>query len=228
MKTQQKVAEPSVEYFLEFVNKDIPSLAESDFMALIHTYTRFLCQYEAKYPFIRFREKHELYAGDILERRSPEAWLERKPFFVDLQAHLASKLQAIIKAGASDYSETLEALIEIRGTRKVSLDTVTDSFVQALYPEGVQRGPKLDLDREKLLADLVFSDMVIELQLKPSRFRKCLRPRCGKFFYQPTGVKKKYCDKACSNAERQYRHSKKQEKTQTKRKARKPTKRKRK
>lgn len=225
--TSRKNVELSqLNFFFEFLNKDISSLTESELTALLHTYTSFLCQFESsKHPFLTFQDKYELYTRALLKRRSEETLSKRTQDFVKLQSHLRSNLDAIIRA--SNRAENMSVL-EMTGTRKVSIDIEQDSFVEAFSPQGLSSSSELDLATEKSLADLVFADMVQEANLRPSHFRRCERTKCGKFFYQPTEKDKNYCSEKCANADRQYEYRKKQEKEAAKGKTKKPAKRKQK
>lgn len=204
LKSSEKIGKSSPENFFEFVNEDIEPLSESKFIGLLHTYTRFVCQYESKYPFLQFREKYDEYTDGLLPVTSRETLLDRKEFFLALQSHLRSKLQAIIDAAESDALQEPGPFINMAGTREVLVDHTDDSFSERFSPDGLKSGHGLDLDNEKILADLIFSEIILDGNLKPSRFRRCRR--CKSFFYQYTEKEKTYCSIRCGNADRQARH----------------------
>jgi len=234
--SRNKTEQQSLESFFKFLNFEFPKNDEglltptkqSEFMGLIHLYTTFLCQDESKYAFLKFGDKYKGYAGDLLERPSPEAFSEKRDFFTKLQSHIRSKLQTIIETVESKKPEGVELLIEMKGRRSVSVDVEADSFVEAFSPDRIKSKGGLSLATEKSLADLIFLDMVRNAGLKPSRFRRCGRPKCGKFFYQPTEKEKNFCTDKCANADRQYEFRKRQEKAEPKKKAKKTAKRKQK
>ena len=202
MKMRKDKANSSLELFFEFVNYDFPEDREalltrqSEFVALLHTYTRFLCQFGSRYPLLNARRKHDQYARDLLEESSPEVYLERMHFFEALQGHLRSKLE-LITEGFPAGSDDLPVFAQRAGTRKVHIDVENDRFVEAFWPRGADSNAELRLAQEKALAEVVFADMVREEALKPSRFKRC--ERCGNFFYQRTAQEKKYCSPTCSS-----------------------------
>ena len=212
-------ARPSLDNLFEFVNEDIEPLPESNFMGLLHTYTKFVCQYESKYPFLQFREKHDEYTHELLPPKSPETLLERKEFFSELQAHLRSKLQAIIDTVESKTTNSTEPLMEMKGTRQVFVDPTGDSFSEGFSPDGLKSGHGLDLGNEKALADLVFSDIVRDTTVQPSRFGTC--PRCKRFFYQTTAKERIYCSAKCASAARQADYLERKKKKEKPKKTRK-------
>lgn len=200
--SRKKIDQLLMESFFEFLNKkDMERLEESDLMAVLYKYTRFLCEYDWKYPFLDFRKVNDRYMALMLQR-APKAKLDqRKRFFVQLQAHLRSKLEKVLNAVESGAEEKSSQLIEMSGTRKVLIDSKDDSFVDGFWPEGIDYEGELDVVKEKVLADLALSEMIRDFDLKPSHFKRCAR--CDGFFYQYTAKEKKYCSTRCSNAARQ-------------------------
>jgi len=229
--SQAKTRQQSLETFFQFVNFQLPKDEEelrsptkqSEFMGLIHLYTTFLCQHESKYPFLKFGDKLEDYAGDLLKQPSAQAFLDKRDFFAELQSHLRSKLQTIIEMAESNVSAHGKPFIEMKGTLKLSVDLEADSFVEAFRPDRIKSKGGLNLATEKALADLVFLDMVRDAGLKPSRFGAC--ERCGNFFYRGRTMRQRYCSVRCGNAVRQLDWREKVEKKKPKGKAQKPAKR---
>ncbi len=204
MKSNNKIEKQVLDNFFTFVNADIESLAESDFIGLILPYARFLSYNKLKHDFFNFREKYNSYTDDLLEISSPEVLPARKGFFLELQLHIKSKLQGIIDALDPETPEVTDALVEMQGIRKVYIDPATDTFIDGFLPEGLKSDVGLDLNEEKALVDLIFFDFVFDYKLKPNRFGKCLR--CGNFFYQTTAKTKEYCTNKCSSAARQAKY----------------------
>ena len=207
LKSSEKIGKSSLENLFEFVNKNIDSLPESEFIGLLHTYTRFVCQYESKYPFLGFRKKHDEYTDGLLTPTPSQALSKRKVFFVKLQSHLRSRLLSIIDAEKPDALQEPQLFIEMAGTRKVLIYPNADSFLDGFWPKAVKPEGSPDLDSEKSLAELILSDMIQDFGLKPSHFRKCRR--CENLFYQRTEKDRTYCSIRCGNAARQDKHSKK-------------------
>jgi hypothetical protein len=204
VKTKDKTEKTLLENFFNFVNADVESLTENDFIVPILSYSRFLTHNKIKHDFLNFREKYDSYTDDLLEVSSPDVLSERKEFFVELQLHIKSRLQTIIDAIDPETPEVTAPLVMMQGRRRVSIDPNTEEFIDNFRPEGFKSEDGLDLNDEKALADLVFFDFVFDYNLKPNRFGKCLK--CGNFFYQTTAKKKEYCSKRCSSAARQAKH----------------------
>ena len=201
---KDKTEKTLLKTFFYFVNADIESLAESNFIGLILTYSRFLTHNKIKHDFLNSRELYNSYTDDLLEVSSPDVLSERKEFFIELQLHIRSKLQTIIGVIDPETPEGTAPLAEMQGRRRVYIDPNTEEFIDGFRPEGFKSEDELDLNEEKALVDLVFFDFVLDYNLKPNRFGKCLK--CGNFFYQTTAKKKEYCGKRCSSAARQAKH----------------------
>jgi len=204
--SKEKTEMDQLELFFKFVNEDINSLAESEFLGLSYTYASFLC-WDPKYTLLNLRQRHEAYTGDLLDRRSTETLKERKAFFREIQTHLRSKLGAIIEAANSELQEP-QTIVEMTGKRRLSIDSGENSFLDTFWPEDLKVDVGLDPKNEKALGELIFMDMIQEAKLEPSRFRKCERGECEKFLYQRTKKKRKFCSVSCSNAVRQARKRK--------------------
>ena len=204
LKTKKEKRESFLELFFEFVNYKFPEHLDShdfitkpsEFVGLLHTYTTFLCQFGPRYRSLNMRRKHDQYAGDLLEKGSPEVYWERIQFFAKLQEHLRSKLK-LITEGVSDDGDDHPVFSKRPGKRKVHIDFQNDRFVETFWPRGADSDAELNLAQEKALAEVVFADMAREEALMPSRFKRC--ERCGNFFYQRTAQEKKYCSLTCSS-----------------------------
>jgi len=199
--SKEKTKIESLDSLFHFLNADIQSKRASEFIGSIFEYAKWLAVHASKYPVLDFRERYNQYSQDILDTSSETVQSERKELFVKLQSHLSSKLEAVI-SGTDDINPV--ALIEIKGTLKIRahcIDNGNKIFVEEFHPEEIKRESGLDLKQEKLLADLVLSEMIREFDLKPDRFRKC--KRCENFFYQSTEKKKEYCSTRCGNTFRQ-------------------------
>ena len=180
LNSQEAPTKAPLENLFEFVNKEIKPLPESDFMGLLYTYTSFVCHYESKYLLLKFKEKNEEYTDGLLPV-TREKLSERKEFFIELQSHLRSRLQKIIKTTKSKTAEDPRLFIEMKGTRKVLVDTNDDSFLDWFWPGVVKSNGGLDLKKEKALADHIFSEVILEGNLTPSPFPPplCLGERKG-------------------------------------------------
>lgn len=204
LKSNNKTEKQILETFFDFVNADIKSLTEKDFIGLILSYSRFLTHNKVRHDFLNFREKYDCYMDKLLEMSLPETLAERKEFFVELQSHIRSKLQTIIDAIDSDTLKINVLLVEMKGMRKVYIDPNREELIDGFWPQGFKLENRLDLNEEKALADLVFFDFFQDYKLKPKRFGKCLK--CKNIFYRMTEKQKKYCSKRCSSAARQAKH----------------------
>lgn len=204
MKSNNKTKKQILETFFDFVNADIKSLTEKDFIGLILSYSRFLTHNKVRHDFLTFREKYDCYMDKLLEMSLPETLAERKEFFVELQSHIRSKLQTIIDSVDSDTPKVKVLLVEMKGKRNVYVDPIRDELIDGFFPQEFKSENGLDLNEEKVLADLVFFDFLQDYKLKPKRFGKCLR--CKNIFYRTTEKERKYCTKRCSSAARQAKH----------------------
>jgi len=191
-----------LEGMLDFFNADIGPMKEREFLGLLHEYAHFMYPKEAgsKSQFLEFSEKHEQITRGLGPRTSPEALKKRKKFFTEIQSHIRSRIRAIM-----DVVELQEirSLWEMRGYRELMVYSFTDCF-QDLVRADKRPKKRLSLESEKREFDIWFADIARDLDLKPSRFKKCTR--CSNFFYQPTARKRKYCSTKCAAAVRQARY----------------------
>ena len=191
-----------LEGMFDFLNAPIGPMKELEFLRLLYEYAHFMCPKEAGYEsqFLDFSEKHEQITRGLGPRTSPEALQKRKKLFIEIQNHIRSRIQVVM--GTVELRE-MRSLWKIRGYRELIVYPHTDSF-QDLVRADKRPKKRLSLESEKREFDIWFADIVSDLDLKPSRFKKCTR--CSNFFYQPTARKRKYCSTKCAAAVRQARY----------------------
>lgn len=211
-KPTAKIDKKTLDDFMEFVNADIQTMDKADFVRLLIKYTDFLGQYEANYPFLNLREKNRRYIERITYDESGESLEQTKDFTIQLQTHIRSRFQAIIYSVESGAEDKTESLIEMKGSRKVLIDPNNDRFLHGFWPDKLRSDGQLDIEEEKDLADLIFSDYIQNNELLPSRFGKCSWEKCEGFYYQRTAKERKYCSTRCANAANQSKFLAKQKK----------------
>jgi len=86
----------------------------------------------------------------------------------------------------------------------VVVEPSLDRFVEEPLVEEIRHQNALEDEKRKI--DIVFINIVGDLDLKPSRFRICLK--CRAVFYQPTSRGKNFCSERCADAVRQARYKK--------------------
>ncbi len=201
-----KILTRAIEKMFAFINADLSTADENSFLSTVRNYASFICAYEFKYRFLRFDERYALYAGDLLLTASPKDLPARKKAFSEIQAHLRSKIQAIIDI-AEGRSQNYE-IARMVGVRIITADPVTDRFWSEFSFK--ETGREFNIEHEKKLCDLIFSDIVEDFRLVPSRFKQCTR--CTNYFYQVSSSKRTFCSSRCSGADRQERFSEKKKK----------------
>lgn len=214
-KPTSKIDKKTLDDFIEFVNADIQPMDKADFVRLLIKYTDFLVQYEANYPFLNLREKNRRYIERVTHDESRESLEQTKNFTIQLQTHIRSRFQAIIdsvESKSEDKAGKKGSLIEMKGSRKVLIDPNNDRFLHGFWPDKLRSDGKLDIEEEKDLADLIFSDYIQNNELLPSRFGKCAWEKCMGFYYQRTAKERKYCSTRCANAANQAKFLAKQKK----------------
>lgn len=202
-KPTTKTDKKTLDDFMEFVNADIRPMDKADFVRIVIKYTDFLRQYEANYPFLKLREKNRRYIEGIMEDESRESLQQRKDLLIQLQTHIRSRFQAIINSVESETAGEADTLIDMKGSRKVLIDSNNNRFLYGFWPDKLRSDGQLDIEKEKDLADLIFSDYIQNNELQPSRFGKCAWEKCEGFYYQRTAKKRKYCSTKCANAANQ-------------------------
>ena len=123
--------------------------------------------------------------------------LERKKLLKGLQAHLRSMIEKVIDSVEKGEPGPDEALLKMIGTRTVSIDIESDRFVDGFMPKNLQDAGKIDLKKEKPIAETVFADMLRDYELKPKRFGFCAKEGCDNLLYQ-FDLRQKYCSDRCS------------------------------
>jgi len=207
-----KINKKTLDDFMEFVNADIQPMDKADFVRLLIKYTDFLGQCEANYPFLNLREKNRRYIERVTHDESGESLDQTKNFTIQLQTHIRSRFQAIIDSVDSGAAGKTDSLIEMKGSCKVLIDPNNDRFLHGFWPDKVRPDGQLDIEEEKDLADLIFSDYIHNNELLPSRFGKCAWEKCMGFYYQRTAKERKYCSTRCANASNQAKFLAKQKK----------------
>ena len=61
MKPNEIIDRDWLENFLYFLNVDIESLDESEFIMMLAQYSKFVCYRESTYDFLDFRKKYDIY-----------------------------------------------------------------------------------------------------------------------------------------------------------------------
>lgn len=197
--TQKQHLQP----LLDFLNSDIDSLSESEFLALVLSYLKFIDP--SNRNFIDTQTKFQKFTEGLPERPNSKTLLQKKQIFKGLQSYLRLKFETIIKSSEKGKPMLDKELIKMKGTRTVAIDLNSDRFIDEFLPETLQSTGDINLRSEKLLSKMVFVDMLRDHELKPKRFGFCAREECGNLFYQYTGLEKKYCSNRCAAADRQDR-----------------------
>ena len=198
-----KINKKTLDDFMEFVNADIQPMDKADFVRILIKYTDFLSQYEANYPFLNHSVKNSRFIEEIMGAESYEILKQRKDFLIQLQTHIRSRCQAIINSVGSVTADKVDSLIEMKGSRRVLIDPNNDRFLYGFWPDKVRSDNQLNIDAEKELVDLIFSDYIQNNELLPSRFGKCAWEKCEGFYYQRTAKDRKFCSTRCANAANQ-------------------------
>jgi hypothetical protein len=145
-----------------------------------------------------------------MEDEFDEVLNQRKDVFIQLQSHIRSRLQTIIKAVESGAAGKAVTLIEMKGSRRVLIDPNNDRFLFGFWPGTVRSDGHLDIEEEKDLADLIFLDYIQTNEFMPSRFGKCGWEKCDGFYYQRTAKERIYCSNKCANTANQAKFQAKQ------------------
>ena len=177
------------------------------FISLLFEYSRFLGEFESKYPFIKAEEKYNHLISGLLDPSSYVNMPHRIEFFREVQQHLQSQVEKIMAAESTELNKAGAPLISMKGNQEIYYDSESGTFTGMFRPVIKKEAPAHELDsgEEKQLLDLILSEIMLNSGLRADRFRKC--ERCSNIFYQYTANEKIYCSTRCSNAERQLRHS---------------------
>jgi hypothetical protein len=203
MKPNQIIDKDWLENFLYFLNVDIESLDESEFIMMLAQYSKFVCYRESTYDFLDFRKKYDSYMGGSLEQADSEKLSGGKAFFIKIQSHLRDRVKKIIELTDSNIEGAQKDLFTMDGTRKLMISPNGDSFIDGFWPANLVAPNELDFGNDKKLADLALLDLIQQLRLNPKHFGVCLRRTCNNFYYQFTQKERKYCSNKCATADRQ-------------------------
>ena len=190
----------NLEGMVSFLNADIQSMRENSLVDLIHNLALFQRYGMTGFQLLDFTKHYTRLAGELSSGSTQEAILERKEFFAKIQTHLKGRVNQII---ASAQSGTQSLLFKIPGIQKISV------YSAGQFQREFDLGEDLKdpVEDEKRRADLRLVDLIWDLDLKPGRFRKCVK--CQKYFYQPTSRERNYCSTRCAVAVRQVEFQKK-------------------
>ena len=196
----QRSEKEQLQPLLDFLNTDIDGIDEPAFLTLVWNYLKFIGQ--SNRNLIDTQTEFQKLTEGLLEREESNTQLERKKLLKGLQAHLRSMIEKVIDSVEKGEPGPDEALLKMIGTRTVSIDIESDRFVDGFMPKNLQDAGKIDLKKEKPIAETVFADMLRDYELKPKRFGFCAKEGCDNLLYQ-FDLRQKYCSDRCSGAERQ-------------------------
>ena len=213
MKSKKKKEKKYFDFLLKLAYFDfdqLPEISEFDevsdpFILLLIEYSKFLAEFEPKYPFLKVQEKYNNLTFGLFDPSSYEMMPRQKDFFRELQQHLKSQIERITAADKNSTEKTGTPIISMQGYQEVYFDEETGTFKGRFHPVIKKDNPsaQLDLGEEKQILDLILLDLMADYGLRADRFRRC--ERCSNIFYQYTANEKIYCTTRCSNAVRQSR-----------------------
>jgi hypothetical protein len=203
MKPNEIIDRDWLENFLYFLNVDIESLDESEFIMMLAQYSKFVCYRESTYDFLDFRMKYDSYMSGSLEQAGSEKLSGGKAFFIKIQSHLRHRVKKIIELTDSNIEGSQKDLFKMDGTRKLMISPNGDSFIEGFWPENLAIPNEVNLEKEKKLAELALLDLIQQSRLNPKHFGVCARRTCNNFHYQFTQKERKYCSNKCATADRQ-------------------------
>jgi len=213
MKSKKKKEKIYFDFLLKLAYFDfgqLPEISEFDevsdpFISLLFEYSKFLAEFEPKYPFLKAEEKYNNLTSGLFDPSSYQVMPWRRQFFLDLQLHLLARLEKIMELKNKDIGKTGLPLISMQGNQEIYIDDDSGTFLGRFRPAITKDNStaELDLEEEKQILDLILSDIMINFSLMADRFHRC--ERCSNIFYQYTANEKIYCSPRCSNAERQSR-----------------------
>jgi hypothetical protein len=188
------------EDLLQFSNAEIESMIKRELAGFIYNLSLDQGPKPDGSNFLDFMETQKRLAGELLCNPAPEIIKERKEFLGQLQAHLRSRLDAIMKAAALGRRKKL---FESVGVRSLVVDLEPDRFLEE-FVERESEGDSLEI--EKAAIDNRLVELIRDLDLKPGHFKKCRR--CQKYFYQFTARGKSFCSLRCAGTARQTEYMK--------------------
>jgi hypothetical protein len=178
---------------LKFLNANIESLERKGLEDLLQELAMFHTVEGVQPRLLEFGQHYERLAGRLALESSEDAVQERKEFLLELQSHVRSRMEGIISAAEGQKEG---AALEIPGTVRVVVEN--GRFLVKVKGDPQKADP---LEEEKFRFDARLAELFQQFDLKPSRFRKCVR--CGNYFYQESAKKRFYCSIKCSAAVRQ-------------------------
>ena len=119
-----------------------------------------------------------------------------------LHAHLCKRIDEIITKTGLIVAITLWRL---SGVMELTTEPLKGRFGQYFSIRWTKSGSVLS--RLKKVIDLRVGELIRDLDLKPTRFRRC--ERCRSYFYQPTAKDRNFCSLRCAGTARQARFIKK-------------------
>ena len=121
--------------------------------------------------------------------------------------HIASRIEVIIDACQSLWSQHLWKMEGSLSLTVIPKNAPTASPERDIFSEEFSGKRKVKgkfMEQEKARIDLALLDVIRDLDLRPSRFRKC--PACLRYFYRPTSKEKNFCSPRCAGTMRQRRY----------------------
>ena len=126
-----------------------------------------------------------------------------------VEKHIASRIEVIIDACQSLWSQHLWKMDGYLSLTVIPKDSPTAGPERDIFSEEFSLKESVAggfLEQEKARLDLAFLEVIRDLDLRPSRFRKC--PACRRYFYRPTSKEKNFCSPRCAGTMRQRRYIK--------------------
>ena len=179
-------------------NADVDSMEDILIRTFLKNYAKFIRAENRQYPNRQLGQANRL----LKENPSLKTKTKAKDISRWVQSYLVLRLDAIIRASVLLWDTPLWT---VSGCLNVGVDPINDRFLAELSFD--ENNPKGLFEVEKDLIDLRLSELIHDLDLRPSRLRRC--QRCKKLFYQPTAKDKRYCSDTCASAVRQERYKKK-------------------
>lgn len=205
MKIKDKIEYSLFQFLLDILNSKIEKMEASTLVSKLFEYSRHLLQFTDRYPMISPNRYAQIMSGLVSDEGVME---EKRQGLLTIQ----QRLQAIFE-GIMDPA-TAEPLIKMNGHQELSIDN-SGAFIFQFVPTRF-KGEELNWNEEKKLLDIIFMDLVRELDLRPERFHRCTR--CNNYFYQFSAKERKYCSLSCGNIKRQAKYVKSVKKKERKNK----------
>ena len=196
----QRSEKEQLEPLLDFLNTDIDSLGEPEFLTLVWKYLKFIKQSNRHFvdTHIRFQKLTE----GLMDLPESNTLRESKNILKGLQKHLRSKIETMIKSTGKGEPGQEKELIMLQGTRTVAIDMDSDRFIEEFMPKILKPADKINLRTEKPIAETILADMLRDYEMKPKRFSFCVKEGCDNILYK-FDLRQEFCSDRCSGAERQ-------------------------